>query len=168
MKYDPHDGQHDAGGLDPAQAGAEERPLGQDGDHRDAGDDQGGVRGRGELDAPAPRRRSRRSPRRSRSEAAGHRCRRSGWPGGCSASRRRRRGSRMAVAIRKRRHTMVIGGKPEFSTALELTKDRPHSSMLVRTARVGQSRGPVRRVTAGIVPRNGMPCQVRPSGLPFH
>ena len=61
--------------------------------------------------------------------------------------------------MRKRRATMVAGGKPVLSTALELTKDRPHSSMLASTARVGRRREPVFAVTGGIVPRKGEPCQ---------
>jgi hypothetical protein len=85
------------------------------------------------------------------------RCRRLRLDSRTWGSRRRRSGSSRAVAIRKRRATMVAGGKPVLSTALELTKDRPHSSMLASTARVGSRREPVFAVTAGIVPRKG--CQ---------
>jgi hypothetical protein len=99
--------------------------------------------------------------------SSSQRCRRLKLASRMPGSRRRRSGSSRAVAIRKRRATMVAGGKPVLSTALELTKDRPHSSMLASTARVGSSREPVFAVTGRIVPRKGKPCQARASRVPW-
>jgi hypothetical protein len=43
----------------------------------------------------------------------------------------------MTVAMRKRMHTIVIGGTPEFRIVFELTNESPQKSTVPQTARSG-------------------------------